>query len=135
MGNMTKNFSREEFTCQCGCAANNISPTLVDMLQLVRDYIGTGITITSGIRCAQHNAIVGGVVGSAHVPVDIGAGLYGHGVDIKVSTSQYRYKLTPTLYKAGFRRIGIGDGFIHVDIDTRKPQDVEFAYYKANHIA
>lgn len=130
MGDMTKNFSRAEFACQCGCGSDNISPALVVLLQEVRDDIGQSMKITSGVRCRQYNASIGGVDDSAHVPADLGLGEKAHASDIAIPNSRYRYTIMPALYRAGFKRIGIGKGFIHVDIDTRKPPDVLFDYYK-----
>ena len=130
MGDLTKNFSRHEFACSCGCGSNNIAPGLVAMLQQVRDDIGQSVGITSGVRCRAYNASVGGVETSAHVPADLGNGEQAHATDIGIPNSAYRYKIMPALYRAGFKRIGIGNGFIHVDIDTRKPPDVLFDYYK-----
>lgn len=133
---MTPNFSRSEFACQCGCGNDNISPLLVDMLQMVRDAVGP-IAITSGVRCETHNAMIGGVKTSAHVPADLGDGEgdVGHGIDASVKSSSKRFKIIDAARVAGFRRIGIGKDFVHLDTDTRKPQDVCFDYYKSEHIA
>ncbi len=68
MGNVTRNFSRAEFACQCGCSLADPHPLLVTGLQEVRDIIGQPIIITSGCRCAEHNAAVGGVPDSQHLP-------------------------------------------------------------------
>lgn len=67
---LTKNFRLEEFNCSCGCA---MTPTIVKnitklavQLQILRDRIGRPITVTSGYRCAKHNAAVGGAKHSIH---------------------------------------------------------------------
>ena len=95
------------------------------------------IKITSGVRCVNHNNAIGGVITSAHVPFDLddGEGEVGHAVDISVTSSGQRFKVIDTARSAGFRRIGDGNGFVHLDSDTRKPQDVFFNYYKSKHIA
>ena len=135
MGDMTKNFSRAEFACPC-CGADNISTYVVNALQRIRDTIDKPLVITSGIRCMAHNAKIGGVKGSAHVPADLhdGEGLVGHAVDIKCVDAVTRYKLLKVATKF-FVRIGIGASFIHLDNDTAKPQTVAWDYYDKSHKA
>jgi uncharacterized protein YcbK (DUF882 family) len=58
MGDLTRNFSRYEFACQCGCGFNTIDLTLVGALQVFRDMIGKRININSGCRCPAHNKAV-----------------------------------------------------------------------------
>jgi len=138
MGDLSANFSKKEFACQCGCGQGTISPKLVELLQEMRDAHGRGITVTSGIRCADHNGSIGGVANSAHVPADIdgdGEGEVGHAVDIATRTSGDRHALLPLCYAVGFQRIGIGKDFIHLDTDMRKPLDCSFDYYALDHMA
>ena len=76
MGDLTRNFSRSEFTCRCGCGYDDISPALVALLQDIRDYFDAPVTVTSGCRCREHNEASGGATRSQH--------LYGTAADIKV---------------------------------------------------
>ena len=55
MGDLSKNFSRLEVQCPCGCGASLINPFLVEKLQKVRNIIGRPIIITSGVRCEFYN--------------------------------------------------------------------------------
>ncbi len=71
-----KHFKQSEFTCKCGCKLNNIDLKLVKILDEIREYFGQPIIISSGCRCKNHNAKVGGVQGSRHV--------LGKGTDIIV---------------------------------------------------
>ena len=66
MAEATKNFRVEEFACKCGCGANNISQTVINMCQKIRENLGLPVRINSGYRCKQHNAKVGGVKNSYH---------------------------------------------------------------------
>ena len=72
MGNLTRNFSRSEFACKCGCGFDEIKPELVKQLQRFRDllWIRTGIevpvTVTCGCRCDLHNEAIGGAKNSYH---------------------------------------------------------------------
>lgn len=58
---MTKNFSKSEFDCKCGCEMpKDIYLNLVkvaNQLQLLRKHFGASIKINSGYRCPQHNDI------------------------------------------------------------------------------
>ena len=67
MEQLSKNFKRSEFQCKCGCGFSEVSQTLVNLLQEIRDLLDRPIVIHSGCRCELHNKKVGGVSNSAHV--------------------------------------------------------------------
>jgi uncharacterized protein YcbK (DUF882 family) len=119
LGDLSKNFSRKEFECKCGCGEAFVDINLIQALQFVRDQYGKGIKITSGYRCAKHNAAEGGKPDSAH--------LTGKAVDISANNSRDRYTLIRLLTNK-FSRIGIAKTFIHVDVDDTKPQNVCWLY-------
>ena len=79
-----KNFTLKEFRCGCGgkhCTGypEVLNIDLLKNLQTIRDRYGA-TTVTSALRCAKHNTLVGGVSGSRHKN--------GKAVDIKNSTSK-----------------------------------------------
>jgi len=135
MGNLTRNFSIEEFACPC-CGLSTISTKLVEDLQWLRDKIGQPLVITSAVRCSAHNKKVGGVPLSAHVPQDVfdGEGVVGHAIDIKCNNMRLRYKLLKYGFQK-FPRVGVGADFIHLDNDRSKSQVVCWDYYKKDHVA
>lgn len=61
MGDLTRNLSRSEFACQCGCGFDTVDTELVDTLQEVVDHfilcdgVDVSITITGPNRCVNHN--------------------------------------------------------------------------------
>ena len=72
-------FNREEFRCKCGGKYCNGFPAepqeqMVRICEQLRTNLGVPITIVSGLRCSQWNAIQGGVNNSQH--------LYGEAADI-----------------------------------------------------
>jgi len=67
MSKLTKNFSRKEFACRCGCGFDDISMDLVQRLQRLRDRIGKPLYVNSGCRCPAHNAAVRGAKKSYHL--------------------------------------------------------------------
>ena len=119
MGDLTKDFSRYEMACKCGCGADDISIDLVERLQSIRDIMGKPIHINSGVRCPHHNAKVGGSGESEHIT--------GDAVDIQCEGSPLRYELLFLLMKK-FNRIGIAKNFIHVGISKTKAQNVIWVY-------
>lgn len=119
---LTKNFKRSEFACKCGCGEDTISLTLVNQLQRARDLYGWAMFVTSGCRCEKWNVKEGGSPTSAH--------LLGIACDINVGNSEARYLLVCALLNAGFQRIGLGEGFLHVDIDYNRPTPSMFLYPK-----
>ena len=90
----------------------------LQMLDDARGIAGIPFRITSGFRTPSHNAYVGGVQpslkskGSSH--------LFGYAADIACNNSADREIILNSLIRAGFRRIGIANGFIHVDNDPDK---------------
>ena len=113
MGDLTKNFSKSEFACPC-CGRVKIEDKLVKALQKLRDLAGSPIRITSGYRCPDHNARIGGAVNSAH--------LFGKASDIIIEgyTLVEMFLLAEQIDE--FRKGGIGlypeGNFLHLDIDS-----------------
>jgi uncharacterized protein YcbK (DUF882 family) len=64
----TKHFSDREFRCQCGkCSSPKPDLALSILLELVREWAGAPVAITSGYRCPVHNRKVGGARRSKHM--------------------------------------------------------------------
>lgn len=66
-----RHFTRREFACKCGqfCDGFPAEPEdkLVRIADGIREHFGTAAIVTSGVRCAAHNANVGGVSNSRHL--------------------------------------------------------------------
>jgi len=73
MGDLTKNFSRSEFACSCGCDLIAVDFSLVTALQNGVDYFTAkynqkvSCIITSGNRCPDCNKAAGGAENSTHL--------------------------------------------------------------------
>jgi len=98
----------------------NMDQAFVEHLDELRASIGHPLTIHSGYRTPEHNATVGGVDSSAHTS--------GHAADIGALSSGERFEIVSAAIKAGFRRIGIGSTFVHLDDDLTKEQSVCWLY-------
>ncbi len=94
-----------------------IDEILVNELQKLRKLVKRSIRITSGYRPAKYNKRIGGSPKSKH--------MLGMAVDIWAAMPMK--ELAKYAYKAGFRRIGISKGFIHVDV---APGEAYWEYYK-----
>lgn len=66
MGDLSKNFSRAEHSCECGCGFDTVDKELNDVLEDVREYFNAEVTITGPNRCKKHNKAVGGAPESLH---------------------------------------------------------------------
>ena len=89
---------------------------LLRRLDMLEFYCITDLIITSGLRTAEYNKKIGGIKNSSH--------LKGLACDIAYKTSRELHTILISCLKAGFNRIGIGKGHVHVDIDTEKVNDV-----------
>ena len=71
MGDLTTNFSKSEFNCNCGCEMPE--DVFVNVyahahnLQTLRQFCGSSIAINSGYRCPTYNAKIGGASKSQHM--------------------------------------------------------------------
>tara|TARA_B110000467_G_C18320400_1_gene484723 strand:+ start:298 stop:675 length:378 start_codon:yes stop_codon:yes gene_type:complete len=115
---LTPHFSKKEFACQCGCGDGEISMVLVQKLEQTRVDYGKSMRINSGIRCIGHNRDIGSKDTSSHIKCVA--------ADVGCTNMEDRLKLLPILLKY-FTRIGINKSFIHVDVDSEKPNGV-FVY-------
>lgn len=106
---MTKNFTREEFACRCGCQFDTVDYELLVLLQEVRDHFDTPVTITSGCRCPSYNNIVGGAYKSQH--------MFGKAADIQV-TGREPSEVVKFINNKYPTTLGLKpyDSWVHVDV-------------------
>ena len=101
---------------------------LIEKLQKVRNIIGRPIIITSGVRCEFYNTSIKASMNSSHLQDSYGM---GNAVDIACTNSKDRYELVELSQKF-FKRIGISGGsyggFVHLDVDRSKVQEVMWLY-------
>ena len=68
MGNLSKNFSRHEFACKCGCGFDTVDTVLIDVLQDIADHFKASVTVNSGCRCVEHNETIQHMADINYVP-------------------------------------------------------------------
>ncbi|SRR6056297_1496676 len=81
---------------------------LVEKLERFRSLLKMPLVVTSGYRTAKWNRIVGGSPASRH--------LLGQAADIRMDGHYDKDRITVFAVNAGFKGIGLYDGFIHLDI-------------------
>lgn len=112
---LSENFTLSEFRCRCSCGGESKPEILANlkktaaMLEKVRQACGgKALVVTSGYRCAKHNASVGGAKGSLH--------LTGQAADVTCAT------LSPAEVQRIARGVpevhglGLGKTFTHLDV-------------------
>lgn len=115
MGDLSKNFSRYEFTCHCGCGFDRVDLRLVRALQVLRDRIARPIHVLSGCRCQEHNRAVDGSPKSQH--------LHGRAADVMAVRIKPRDLAVIARGIEEFSRGGIGiyPWGVHVDVRADGP--------------
>lgn len=106
---ITENFSLREFQCPC-CHAVMIHSRLAASIQRLRDALEHPLYVTSGYRCARHNAEVGGAAKSRH--------MRGLAADV-YAPSDEQENLRELAKKAGFTKIILYPerNFAHLEIN------------------
>jgi peptidoglycan hydrolase-like protein with peptidoglycan-binding domain len=107
-------FTPEEMKCKCGgkyCNGFPVEPVplLVKTADKVRDHFGKASIVSSGVRCKQHNANVGGVANSRHMT--------GRAMDFRISGKkaaevlEYVQSLPEVRYA-----YAIDSNYVHMDV-------------------
>ncbi len=105
-------------------SGNCMDRQLIFMLQQLEARTGYPIFswINSGARSPSHNLKVGGVSNSSHKMPTCKA------VDIKANSKSIRNHIVSAARNVGFKRIGVGKTFVHLDTDDLKSQYVAWGY-------
>ena len=129
---ITKNFSKSELDCNCGCGAlpdSGEELLAIHSLQDLRDEVGPMI-VNCGHRCESHNKSVGGAENSRHLKIafDISLNSKCFKEDDEVSKEKVR-DFVNTARGKGFKGIGFYNSFIHIDTGfSDKPFNRQWDY-------
>jgi hypothetical protein len=97
-----KHFKPSEFS-----SPEKMSRKLLTRLELLRTHVGFPIKVTSSYRADST---------TSHGR--------GTGVDLRCVGSAERFAILTSAVRLGFRRIGIYDKHVHLDVDELSDQDV-----------
>lgn len=124
---LSEYFVGSEFDCPCTeCSVTLCDSRLVEKLTEVRRAIGRAIKITSGYRCAsyQNNLRLRGYETATGVSQhELGrAADFVAGNDASVGGKE----LERLARAAGFKAVGVGNTFVHVDLRDDKERRWEY---------
>lgn len=120
MGDLTKDFSRSEFACRCGCGFDDINPLLVVSLQCLRDLINAPVHVNSGCRCKNHNYRMNGSPTSQH--------LIGMAADVWAprNSPEKIAEIAERIFTFRNGGIGLYDNFTHLDVRENGPSRFDY---------
>ena len=112
--NSIQYFSRKEFACKCGRYCDGypaqMQRRVVELADRARAELNGVGYVSSGLRCTQHNANVGGVANSRH--------LLGKAVDLRIEGKSARQTLAWAQKQPEVRyAYAIDANFVHMDIE------------------
>lgn len=113
MGDLSRHFNRNEFSCKCGCGKDTIDFELVMVLEHIRSHFNTPVYINSGARCVTHNKLIGGSRNSQHVKCKAAD------IAVKNHSPAEVYDFLESEYPDKYG-LGLYDGFVHVDVRRGK---------------
>lgn len=112
-------FSSNEFDCPCSnCLSTLVDSELIQKLEAIREKIKTALKINSGYRCANYQTelrLRGYETSAGPSQHEL-----GRAADIMSSDAGYSGPLEPLAIEAGFLAIGVGHGWVHVDLRADK---------------
>lgn len=115
-------FSAAEFgKCTPSCKLSQMDDDFLRTLDRVRELSGIPLVLNCAYRSKEWDLARGRKGNSAHTR--------GKAADIRCNASGTRWKIVRAAIEAGVRRIGIGNGFVHIDTDDTLPQCVMWTYY------
>ena len=124
---MLKHFKYEEFDDKSLKGSwVNMSRDFLQLLDKIREEAGVPMVITSAYRTEETNNRIYSEMGKK-TPIK-SSHLEGLAVDVKATDSNTRQKILTAAIKNSITRIGIGRGFLHLDVDSSKP-DAVWHYY------
>lgn len=116
-------FAEEEFQrCSPSCSLQDMTQEAMDVFDAVRRRAGIPLVINCAYRSPEWDRRQGRSGNSAHTK--------GVALDIRANSSATRMKIVTVALAEGVTRIGIGKGFVHLDIDDTLPQGVMWHYYE-----
>lgn len=123
-----KYFTYSEFDSpDADGSGKSMDKKFLAMLTEARELARIPFIITSGFRTKEHNE---DLIRRGYQASPNSSHMKGVAADIFIANDRSRYKILNALITVGFRRIGIGSRFIHVDIDQNKNQNLVWTYKK-----
>jgi uncharacterized protein YcbK (DUF882 family) len=132
MGDLTKNFSRSEFACKCGCGFNTIDFELLTALQHCCDRLKTALNkeitvgVNCGCRCKTHNdnlrkKFKDSKGKEGEDTAENSQHIYGRAVDAQFFANGEKIKPADIydFFQSNYKHFGLGSYLSFTHIDTR----------------
>ena len=115
MGDLTKNLSRHEMECSCGCGLDTMDWETLEVVQDACDHFDAKVTVNSGCRCEEYNSRIGGSSNSQHTKC--------RAMDIVIQgvSPEEVWGYLSGLYVTKYG-IGKYESFTHIDTRTKGPE-------------
>ena len=106
-------------------SGKHMNPELIRKLVQMEQILERKVDVRSGYRTKNWNNHLKkrglkAVSNSAH--------MHWNATDIVVRSSAERMEILRAAIEVGFKRIGVSNAFVHVDIDESKPQEIIWTY-------
>ena len=111
------NFTRDEFSCQCGCGTNEIKDEFIDVAQEIRSEIGVPLTVSSGFRCGKHPIEARKTAPGEHTDGTCADFYVSHSTAFAVNKAASNH---PKVTGIGVKQKG-NTRFLHIGIGPAKP--------------
>lgn len=127
MGDLSRHFSRAEYSCKCGCGLDNIDLQLISISEIIRHHEGDkSMTPNSACRCVEHNEKVQKIANKNYTPFSstskhLPFGLYDlcRAGDFKSENPKKLYDFLDSLF-GNIYGLGVYNWGIHVDTRPEK---------------
>lgn len=123
---ISKYFNKSEFLCPCGnCKDFEIDAELLEKLDAMRELHGGPLKVTSGYRCAAYQEQL--KLRGYETATGVSQHTLGRAADVTDGVTP-GYELEDQARKAGFKAVGVGKNWVHVDL--RSDKDRKWSYVK-----
>jgi uncharacterized protein YcbK (DUF882 family) len=105
---LSNNFKVSDFKCRDGSDVVLINPSLISLLEKIREHFGKPVVVVSGYRTPKYNKSLSGAANNSQH-------MYGNAADIKIQGVSPReiYNWMNSWHKGG---LGVYPTFTHVDV-------------------
>lgn len=123
---LSLHFSVAEFNCPCKeCILTVVDLDIIPKLEALRTLLGTKLTITSGYRCRAYQEALR--LRGYETALGVSQHELGRAADVSNGVS-LGHELEDAAHKAGFKAVGVGSNWVHVDL--RDDKDRRWSYAK-----
>ncbi len=116
---ITKNFTEKELFSKSPDApdSHDLSDRAINGIQIIRDYFGVPVYVTSTYRTEQHNKSIGGASNSQHLKSTAIDGTFKDDAIMAKYHAEIESQgpLYQKLIAAGILGFGLYDNFFHID--------------------